>query len=195
MGPLGPLGRWGCQKYTLGNSPETIIHDADDACGVTLIGAYPRALPEELDAAIQEFPLTRTVPATFDGHYGLQLSMHFSSAPLADVTAAEVFRRGPGPYSRGILLTYGNGGQRALGECRLGVDSSRRYEWPRLLCTTMESKRSEVPPNRRLWTAMVQFKDAQAHEHDGDGWKCYDMSGTLNFWFTHNQQYLEVVLA
>ncbi|KAK1829468.1 hypothetical protein QBC39DRAFT_133524 [Podospora conica] len=61
----------------------------------------------------------------------------FSDATLQHVERAAVYRRwiaNPGEarryYCTGILFTYKNGGQRAVGECRVGVDNHLVYEKP-----------------------------------------------------------------
>lgn len=177
----------------LANSPKTIIHDIDDHDGVSLIGAYPGVGNHESDAELLEFPRTRVPPLALSGIYAPnEQSLHFSSAQLPDVAHAEVFRRGRGPYCRGILFTYKNGCQRALGDCRLGLDPSQRYREPELLCTAHESKQN--PRNGDIsWSVRVHFKVGYPHEHDTKGWVSYDMARTSDFWVTHAQQYLKVV--
>lgn len=61
----------------------------------------------------------------------------FSDASLESVVHASVFRRKlvrPSQpdkyYCMGISFTYQNGGKRAVGECRIGVDGCVDYEKP-----------------------------------------------------------------
>lgn len=61
----------------------------------------------------------------------------FSDAPLEGVVRAAVYRRKlvtllatQKYYCTGILFTYENGGQRAVGECRVKVDECEVYEKP-----------------------------------------------------------------
>lgn len=196
MGPVGPLdfASGGGEIIILGNPPGTIIHDTHEQNGVSLIGAYPRAQPNESDAAILDYPVSQRPPVDLtEGRALMEQSIHYSCAPLAGVIAADVFRRGRGTSCRGMLLTYENGRQMALGDFRLGVDPSRRYERPRLLC--MANKRVPDPesPQWGYWSARARFEVGETHGHDDDGWECFDMAGTLEFWFTHQRQYLKVI--
>ena len=57
-----------------------------------------------------------------------------STASLADVASAKIFEDGDTGICRGILLIYENGGMRALGQCRVGVDKEREFQTPRHMC-------------------------------------------------------------
>lgn len=198
MGPVGPLDFMfgGDEINILGNPPKTLIHDTHEQNGVSLIGAYPRPQPKESDAAILEYPVSQSPPVDLtDGHALMEQSIHYSSAPLAGVISADVFRRGREASCRGMLLTYENGWQMALGDCRLGVDGSRRYERPRLLCMANKREPGPAPLQCEYWSARAQFETGGTHGHDEDGWECFDMEGTLEFWFTHQRQYLKVIPA
>ncbi|MBE3046651.1 hypothetical protein IMZ48_29800 [Candidatus Bathyarchaeota archaeon] len=193
MGPVGPPGGHDRGTYVLAAPPATLIHDSDEHHGVSFIGAHPRAEPGS-DAELLGFPRTRDLPRdVFGGYQRGEGSIHFSSAPLRGVVLAEVLQRGRGPYCRGLMLTYGDGCQRALGDCRVGVDPSRRYEKPGRLCICRSSE-EDPSYNRKWWSAKVVFQGSRAHRHDdGESWVCVDMAGTLNFWFSHREQYLETI--
>jgi hypothetical protein len=95
----------------------------------------------------------------------------FSSAPLEAVRSAVVFTR-PGMGCRGILFEYEGGAQRAVGECRVGVDDSKATTSPSCLCILV---------NEHLVDVVFAKGD---HQHQREGWECHVMSGILEFWFT-----------
>lgn len=59
-----------------------------------------------------------------------------SNVPLAGVTHMRVYTAAESGLLRGIVLTYENGGQRALGMCCVGVDTDivKDYTLPTRLC-------------------------------------------------------------
>lgn len=178
----------------LSSRPTSLIYNADDTSGVSSIGAYPRPGPNQPDPEILNFPTSRAVPDGWSRGHLAELNIHFSSAPLSGISLAEVFQRGRDNHSRGIVLTYQNGAQRALGDCRLGVDPSRRYINPVFMCAAPESQPDPIFDWSYRYVS-VEFHGEGTHEHSEAGWECFklEMDGTLNFWFTHKQQYLEVV--
>ena len=163
---------------------------------MSFFGAYPRSTRQESDSEILDFPFCPAVPSGWNsGHCSTDRSLHFSSAPLHGIVRAEVFQRGRGPCCRGILLTYKTGGQRALGDCRLGFDSSQVYIAPVFLCAEPRRYKPDPAFDWQFRLVRVQFQGAEGHEHDEAGWECYKLEGTVNFWFAHDQQYLEVIQA
>lgn len=111
----------------------------------------------------------------------------FSSAPLSDVVSVEVFRDQTG-FCQGILLTYGNGGRRALGQCRLGVDRSIICKNPLRICA---ANFKFQPPKRgyQLEVAKVEAGQDVKHSHRplGYPWKCFPMKGLLEFRYQCDQ--------
>jgi len=60
------------------------------------------------------------------------LEPHFSWASLTTVTSIRVFYDKE-KYFRDMILRYENGGERAVGECRLNVDAARTVDNPQAL--------------------------------------------------------------
>jgi hypothetical protein len=108
----------------------------------------------------------------------------FSSASLEAVKFAAVFLQEGSTLCRGVLFEYDNGAQRAVGECRIGVQASTTYATPSVLCVFGE-------PELASEAVTVEFAKSDHHHEDAGGWDCYPMSGVLNFWFTYNQTYLD----
>ncbi|KAM6520197.1 hypothetical protein FALCPG4_013750 [Fusarium falciforme] len=112
----------------------------------------------------------------------------FSSAPLSGVVRAEIFRDPDTGFCRGILLTYGNGGQRALGQCRVGIDCSKTCTLPTWICI---ANFQHSPPKRgyRLQVSEVEVTHATEHTHRFQGvqWECFPMKGWLEFWFRRQE--------
>lgn len=117
----------------------------------------------------------------------------FSSAPLENVALLHIYSDAETGLCRGILAEYNNGSQRALGECRIGMDPVCTYKNPACLCfsrvthhrpgTAIELKGTKV-------CAAYQSK----HKHDEEGWSCFPMQGNLQFWFTNEQSVVDVIV-
>jgi hypothetical protein len=128
-----------------------------------------------------------------------------SSAPLdASVAVIHVFHNAHNPddFCKGMLIEYQNGGKRALGECRLGVDPVKVYDAPGCICILNEIHRDE---GRRRWPSRYRIKSPSVarvsctadlgHVHHEDGWLCVqfrDRDFTLDMWFSDEQRRVEV---
>lgn len=85
----------------------------------------------------------------------------FSSATLAEMELAGVFDQKGWPHRRGVLFESCNGGQRALGGCRLGVDPRRKFVGPRFM--RMFGMRVGLGERRRR-SVVVGFSDRYKFE-------------------------------
>lgn len=83
----------------------------------------------------------------------------------------------------GLLFTYKNDSQRAVGECRLGVDRSRVFEKPARICF----QRRERTARFRFLAMDISFSDDPQHSHPNHpGTSCSEMSGPLLFRFSRS---------
>ena len=73
----------------------------------------------------------------------------------------------------GILLEYENGSQRALGQCRFGVDISKTQSRPAGVCL--------------LSARRVYFVPESQHSHTHWPWEFCEMKGSLVFWFNDSE--------
>lgn len=128
--------------------------------------------------------------------------VHFSFAPLNDVRWIEIFYRHSEDslHPRGILLGYENGGQRALGECRIYEDAQKTYEMPTSFCfcnsTSFElsgglSNSDSTYAAVAVGTAFAE--PVETHAHDDWIWECFEMAGTLMCWFTEVEGHFSVI--
>ena len=174
----------------LASPPRTLICDRRELAPVSIIGAYPKAIPRSDFAGFRRSglgSLPQSCPSMFQSS---ESNVNFSSALLKGTTLITVFYREGNALCRGILFEYESGGQRAVGECRIGHDPYKIYTKPLFLCIL---KTTYLRPGTQLdhQASEVTFSCESSHNHE-NGWDCYEMSGVLNFWFTSEQYYLEV---
>lgn len=98
-----------------------------------------------------------------------------SWAPLENVARLRLFTDEDAGICRGLLLEYEDGGQRSVGECRVGLDVERAYERPVGLCI---GRKSGFP----RWSIRVRVDGQAEHTHPERNWQCYSMRGTLVSW-------------
>lgn len=169
----------------LSNPPTTLIHNREEKRTISALGAFPRAIPR--DGCDSGFALAGPGERPFTS----SSATRFSEAPLCNIILAKVYCREGQPRCKGLLFEYRNGAQQALGDCRFGVDPCRTYENPRSMCTFVTSDR-QTHVVRELRTVEVQFADVCTHGEDEE-WNCFEMKGTLRFWFTSEECHLETV--
>ena len=101
--------------------------------------------------------------------------MWFSSyAPLEGVRRVHLFLEpGEEGYCRGLLFEYDNGGQRAVGQCRVCIDPVRTFENPKRIAW---SKAEEEEGSRKR----VTFDEQESEDAE---WAVSDMVGTLGFYY------------
>lgn len=175
--------------HVLANPPTTLIYGRAETRKASAIGAFPKATSR--DEGTPDFPNISgpdRCPVTF-----LWSEVNFSSAPLGNVAHAEVFHQEGSPYSRGLRFVYYDGSQRALGDCRMGVDPCETYKTPRTLCVFSTSD-WETHVVRQLWRVQVHFTSEPLDDDDEEIIDCsfHEMKGTLRFWFDHEQSHIEI---
>ena len=107
----------------------------DDMLPVPFFGAFDKELT-------QPPPLNRMRDAQWPGSVMRTTreqrraipSATITSAPLAGVVSVTVFYIGETENCRGLLFTYENGGQRTVGQCRVGLDRCTKLESLAGLC-------------------------------------------------------------
>ena len=112
----------------------------------------------------------------------------FSSASLDNVYWIQIFFTEDGLHCRGLLFEYVGGGQRALGQCRLGVDRSETFTCVSHIAFA-NVIRLETGSTEQLKATRVSFEEVP----EGDaGWSRFAMTGTLWFWFSPQETHLEM---
>lgn len=169
----------------LSNRPRSLLYEMTESKPITFVGTYPKRDEDKClppSPKFQDYSMTDACP--FDHAY-------HSSAPLRGVVGLEIYHFGESRLCRGIILRYENGSERALGQCRLGVDPVRIVENPAFLCfanTFYNRPNTEV----RCSAAWVESFQTEEHEHDGPGWTCCTMKDRVEFWFTYEQAKLNL---
>lgn len=154
--------------------------------GATVFGTFSRKERDERDNS-------RFSP--FSVHWLDRTRFHngmFSSAPLMNVTRIHVFENRAHGYCKAILLEYENGAQRAVGNCRLGVDPAKTYLNPSHICYRLGSVLSQPEKHRLLWVD-TGSECAHTHDEDAQGWVCSVMEGHLKFMFAGNISRIAIV--
>ncbi|CAH0048133.1 unnamed protein product [Clonostachys solani] len=170
LGPLPARNRY--QDVVLAPSyPKLLIHNITEFGPITVFGAFA---PERDDSmSVPDF--SDSPPSNVPSRPAL-----FSSASLQSVTCIEVFESIQTGASSGILFHYENGAQRAVGNCRTGLDSVQTYIKPSRLCWQSTSER----PHSMRVIYKFESGDCSTHQHNDDNWVCMALEGTMEFWFS-----------
>ncbi|KFA79697.1 hypothetical protein S40288_09316, partial [Stachybotrys chartarum IBT 40288] len=170
--------------------PISLIHNTADLQRISLVGSYSTKCLESEPMA--PFGHPECIIPPFQNAYP-------SWAPLQNVIGLQVFYSEENGFCRGLLLEYENGAQRALGQCRIGLDPVHAYINPTHICflhITYSLPRAPTysPPRTPLQLKAVRVGCASGeHNHDEEGWVCSDMATNLEFWFTNEQTDLRAI--
>ncbi|KAK6070698.1 hypothetical protein SCUP515_08307 [Seiridium cupressi] len=117
---------------------------------------------------------------------------NFSSAPLQDVTHIQVLIDRESRNCRGIIFDYKNGAQRAVGNCRQGVDIAESYSNPTRIC--YRSLKYSFSPDMSARDEMVRVESGSdsTHCHEEGGWVCGELEGNLKFWVSDAQSTMRI---
>ncbi|VUC22541.1 unnamed protein product [Clonostachys rosea] len=181
---LGPLPvRNSSQDVLLAPSyPKLLIHNIPEFGPITAFGAFA---PEN-DDSVPGF--SDTAPSNVPS----SPTLFSSAASLESVTCIQVFGNKRTGAPAGILFYYENGAQRAVGNCRIGLDKVQTYDKPTRLCWHSLMERHELRviykfdsgnSSRHCHTS---HRDPQYH----DVWVCNDLKGTMEFWFSEEDSSL-----
>lgn len=161
---------------------------------IPTFGAYPVPHP----GTINDIPITLYSPTTRPSFPDTIKDVYFSSAPLDNVTRAEVFQAPGSRFCNGIIFGYRDGTQRAVGQCRFGKDMVRCYENPTKICLAKKETYSAcndeecseyISSNRtkslvscvEIW--FLTRSTPGTEQHRPDEWTCQGMTGMMEFWF------------
>ncbi|PTB45128.1 hypothetical protein M441DRAFT_23399 [Trichoderma asperellum CBS 433.97] len=197
VGPHNESFKDNCFVHT---APLTFIYQQlkqwDTTNELGFVGTYSAGEPAR--KMEEDFPVDRYERSPLSLHSFVE-TIYFSWAPLEGVASAVVYKRRHKGVTRGIILHYLNGGSRALGQCRVGVDVAQEVFLPIMICIKIASRwdgrfiddtdsedgeESESPWQRRtVHSARVEFQSEPEHEHPaGEQWCCKPMADILKFW-------------
>lgn len=160
----------------------TLIHNASCNNGISVIKASTKY--EIIAWGIQSDVLP--LPAAY-----------LSSASLENVLNIYIFTDKLTKLCKGIMIDYNNGLKRALGQCRLGLDSVQSYKSPLTLSYASISQPA-CGKYQILYKNVYVICDSLNELNLQDEelvWEHHEMKGQLYFWFTAHEVYLQVLQA
>ncbi|OAA70684.1 hypothetical protein ISF_02658 [Cordyceps fumosorosea ARSEF 2679] len=173
---LGPYMHDGRDLW-MEDDPTTLIHGISRMGAVYPLGTAPRNEEGEEEEVFYQNPMNLSPP--FEHAY-------FSYAELDEVVYVEVYHDKALRICRGVVVGYKNGGARALGQCRIGVDAVRVYERPLCFCyKTTKYLRHGTRVERD--SVEIECHSQAYHDHAEDGWTCCKFPSRLEWWFTSEE--------
>lgn len=106
----------------------------------------------------------------------------FSTSPLEDVTKVDIYTSQYTGLCVGMLLHYQSRGQRALGQCRLGVDAVETHLQPNQICVK-RIRFADLRSGEIKESAAIDCTTDRLHEHGDEGWVCYAFKGSFEVCF------------
>lgn len=105
-------------------------------------------------------------------------------APAKNVTHADVYYDRSSGYSKGLLLAYANGAQRAVGQCRVGIDPFKAYEEPSWFCFRKVYHPESLEETGSCVVECTTGTNDHKHEPcDIDDWQCMRARAGLRLGF------------
>ncbi|KAK1252488.1 hypothetical protein MKX08_003675 [Trichoderma sp. CBMAI-0020] len=181
-------------------APQLLVYQQpqwwDSTKELGFLGTYSAGEPaRKIDR--KQFPVNRYERSPISLHSFVE-TIYFSWAPLENVASAVIFRGRLNGVTRGVVLNYLNGGSRALGHVRVGVDLTEEivqpigfcykvaHRWNPFLIANNDDEDGEPkrPRNRRsIHSVRVEFRTQLEHQHpQGEWWCCEPMANILKFW-------------
>ncbi|KAI1265982.1 hypothetical protein F5Y18DRAFT_435432 [Xylariaceae sp. FL1019] len=163
------------------NAPITLVYgDPQEGRDVPYFGAYCQ--PTSGDQLPKRFQ-------TYNPEsYPLGEDAYLSMAPLEGIRSVDLFYDQDRRHCRGMILYYYHGGCRAVGQCRLLVDSTTQFVKPLQLCFRIDSVRDR---SRTLYTVEAEW-NADPHIHNTKGWECKPLEGKLIYWYTRDSSFIAI---
>ncbi|KAF4984743.1 hypothetical protein FZEAL_104 [Fusarium zealandicum] len=122
----------------------------------------------------------------------------YSTAPLEGIKRLSIYHARYTEFCVGLLLEYHNGARRSLGQCRVGVDSFTTCLDPVRICFYSEPSVWGRQRGRRRRAGPVRVESNKCEStalperiHDGEGWACCPLKGSLECWFDHREIHFE----
>ncbi|KAI1296160.1 hypothetical protein F5Y03DRAFT_387245 [Xylaria venustula] len=164
------------------HAPITLIYgESQEGQTVPYFGAYCRPTSGS------------QLPKRFQFHkaklYPLGEDAYFSIASLEGIRSVEVFYDQDTRHCRGIVFYYQNGGCRAVGQCRVAMDSTRQFTHLSQICFRINLVRGN---NGDILSAVQVDWKGDPHTHEEKGWKCEPLEGKLIYWYTHKSSFMAI---
>ncbi|KAI5459552.1 hypothetical protein BGZ63DRAFT_388280 [Mariannaea sp. PMI_226] len=183
---LGPCHMGEHEDIILSKSrPRMLIYNTVDIGPATVFGTYQYDLDRNDDDHLPQFhyPVFDSVPIH---------QANLSLAPLKGVTRIQTFTDTELGFCKAIIFDYENGAQRAVGNCRLGIDCVTDYLNPSRICYLPVSFVLGHSGGDRQLVRVEGGCDDFAHNHDEVSWVCSGMDGVLEFWFSEEESVINI---
>lgn len=191
---LGPRHSGEQEDFILSQNPPSLLiyNTSPDVVGpASVFGTYSQEADD--DAVFFPFPPAQPGDAPFP-------QANLSTAPLKDVTRMQVLEDGETGFCNGLMLDYANGARRALGSCRLGVDSVKTYEKPLRVSYAavryeprLSSAKARTGPDGKLQAVRVEGDCDGGLAGDGVVWASVVMEGVMEFWSSEAEAVIRIV--
>ncbi|KAF5609153.1 uncharacterized protein FSUBG_4163 [Fusarium subglutinans] len=124
---FGPYEGYTDTDDVSGNEPSVLIHNVPTKLAGGSLGIVTKHNFES--EHLLSFPRYHN-----DGEDPLNRDRIHTAAPAKNITHADVYYDRRNGHCKGLLLKYANGAQRAVGQCRIGIDPFKAYEEPSWFC-------------------------------------------------------------
>lgn len=109
-----------------------------------------------------------------------------TSASLCNVQNVELFQsKNNKGGCAGAIISYHDGTQNVLGECRVGQSKSTCYDNPVYLCFKTAKRYTVAVCTTKGNMHHHKHRKWKRHEWPRPQWKCCEMRGTLTWWLTY----------
>ncbi|KAM0811875.1 putative Heterokaryon incompatibility domain-containing protein [Seiridium cardinale] len=162
--------------------PRLLMYNIPDRGPVTVFGTYSQGRHNDNPFVPFHWPGYETHTKLFG---------NFSSALLQDVTHIQVLIDRESRNCRGIIFDYKNGAQRAVGNCRQGVDIAESYSNPTRICYRYLTYSFSPDMSARDEMVRVESGSDSTHCHE-EGWVCRGLEGNLKFWVSDAQSTMRI---
>lgn len=172
------IGPWNDDPATLvyhTSRDSTLVHTTLDTSNASPSAAFSHIFPK--DTRCKDFS---PVPPQSPRSSAIRASC-YSSALLASIRYIWIYLNGEGLCS-GLIIDYKNGGQRALGSCRVGVDPAERCA--KLEDTRFRSVMITLESGQDFHGGVkIEICSASDDEEQEPGWTRFREGGMLEMWF------------
>jgi hypothetical protein len=173
--------------FALSEMPDKIVHSAREGRPISVIGASP---------PVQHHAVNRLSPfgKTDDQIRLFSNDAYVSTAKMSNFRWIRIFYDAFDGFCRGMILKYRDGAERALGQCRIGVDPCRTYLRPLWMCylrTTSLDEGSQA----QLRVVRAECSDEVNHRHYDDKWRCRvvgPLGSIIQFQFSNRETDLRI---
>ncbi|KAF5688142.1 hypothetical protein FDENT_4984 [Fusarium denticulatum] len=163
---FGPYHCYTDTRDVSGNEPSVLVHNVP-------IEGVGGSLGIVTEHNFESEPLLSFPCYHNDDMDPLDLDCINTVAPAKNVTHAHVYYDRRNGHGKGLLLKYANGAQRAVGQCRFGIDPFKAYQEPSWFCSRDIYDPESFEETGSCVVECTTVTDNHKHEPcDIDDWQC-----------------------